>query len=88
MPSSRDLPNPGIKPLSPVALTLQVDSLLLSHWESPQTIKAQANLTPTSLPWASLMAQRLKASACSAGDLGSIPESGRSPGEGTGNPLQ
>ena len=83
-----DLPNPGIKPLSPVALTLQVDSLLLSHWESPQTIKAQANLTPTSRPWASLMAQRLKASACNAGDLGSIPESGRSPGEGTGNPLQ
>ena len=29
-----------------------------------------------------------KASACSAGDLGSIPGSGRSPGEGNGNPLQ
>ena len=29
-----------------------------------------------------------KASACNAGDLGSIPESGRSPGEGNGNPLQ
>ena len=29
-----------------------------------------------------------KASACSAGDLGSIPESGRSPGEGNGYPLQ
>ena len=27
-------------------------------------------------------------SACSAGDLGSIPGSGRSPGEGYGNPLQ
>ena len=27
-------------------------------------------------------------SACSAGDPGSIPESGRSPGEGNGNPLQ
>ena len=26
-------------------------------------------------------------SACSAGDMGSIPESGRSPGEGNGNPL-
>ena len=26
--------------------------------------------------------------ACSAGDLGSIPGSGRSPGEGNGNPLQ
>ena len=30
----------------------------------------------------------IKASASNAGDLGSIPESGRSPGEGNGNPLQ
>ena len=29
-----------------------------------------------------------KASSCNAGDLGSIPGSGRSPGEGNGNPLQ
>ena len=29
-----------------------------------------------------------KASACNAGDLCSIPGSGRSPGEGNGNPLQ
>ena len=29
-----------------------------------------------------------KESACNAGDLGSIPEWGRSPGEGPGNPLQ
>ena len=27
-------------------------------------------------------------SACNAGDLGSIPGSGRSPGEGNGSPLQ
>ena len=30
----------------------------------------------------------VKASACNAGDLGLIPGSGRSPGEGHGNPLQ
>ena len=30
----------------------------------------------------------VKASACNAGDLGSVPGSGRSPGEGNGNPLQ
>ena len=30
----------------------------------------------------------VKASSCSAGDLGSIPRSGRSPGEGNGNSLQ
>ena len=29
-----------------------------------------------------------KESACNAGDQGSIPESGRSPGEGNDNPLQ
>ena len=29
-----------------------------------------------------------KESACSAGDLGSIPGLGRSPGEGNGDPLQ
>ena len=30
----------------------------------------------------------VKASACNVGDLGSIPGSGRLPGEGNGNPLQ
>ena len=30
----------------------------------------------------------VKASACNTGDLGSIPGLGRSPGEGSGNPLQ
>ena len=29
-----------------------------------------------------------KETACNAGDLGSAPGSGRSPGEGNGNPLQ
>ena len=29
-----------------------------------------------------------KESACSAGDPGSVPRSGRSPGKGNGNPLQ
>ena len=30
----------------------------------------------------------VKVSACNAGELGSIPGLGRSPGEGNGNPLQ
>ena len=34
------------------------------------------------------MAQTVKASACKAGDPGSIPGLGRSSGEGNGNPLQ
>ena len=37
---------------------------------------------------ASLVAQMVKASAYNAGDLGSIPGLGRSPGEGNGNPLR
>ena len=32
MSLSRDLPDPGIEPVSPVAPALQADSLLLSHW--------------------------------------------------------
>ena len=36
----------------------------------------------------SLVAQLVKKSACNVGDLSSIPGSGRSPGEGNGNPLQ
>ena len=34
-PPPGDLPNSGIKPVAPVALALQVDSLLLSHRGSP-----------------------------------------------------
>ena len=30
----------------------------------------------------------VKVAACNEGDLGSIPRSGRSPGEGNDNPLQ
>jgi len=37
------------------------------------------------LPW---WGSEGKASACNTGDLSSIPGSGRSPGEGNGNPLQ
>ena len=47
------------------------------HWEPP----------PKALVWASLVAQMVE-SASNAGDPGSIPGSGRSPGEGNGNPLQ
>ena len=35
-----------------------------------------------------LVAQRVKRLPAMQGDLGSIPGSGRSPGEGNGNPLQ
>ena len=38
--------------------------------------------------WTSPVAQMVKASGYNAEDLGLIPESGRSLGEGNGNPLQ
>ena len=38
--------------------------------------------------WASLVAQTVKNLPANAGDLNLIPGSGRSPGEGTGYPLQ
>ena len=38
--------------------------------------------------WASLVVQMIKNPPANAGDLGSIPGSGRSPGGGNGNPLQ
>ena len=38
-PSPGDLPDPGIKSVSPVAPALQADPLLLSHGESPKRSK-------------------------------------------------
>ena len=42
----------------------------------------------SSLPWGFPGGSDSKESACSAGNSGSIPGSGRSPGEGNANPLQ
>ena len=44
--------------------------------------------TRLNIKWASLGAQLVKESACNAGDPGSIPGLGRSPGEENGNLLQ
>jgi len=41
-----------------------------------------------SISMTSLVAQTVKVSAYNEGDPGSMPGSGRSPGEGNGNPLQ
>ena len=50
------------------------------------SLEGLAGFFPSGL--ASLHSSEVKASACNEGDLGSIPGSGRSPGEGNGNPLQ
>ena len=48
----------------------------------PHSVGASASV------WASLAAQTVKKSVCNAGDSGSVPGLGRSPGEGNGYPLQ
>ena len=53
--------------------------ILFKHW-----INITISLTVRGFPSGSVG----KESACNAGDLGSIPGLGRSPGEGNGNPLQ
>ena len=65
-----------------------------SFWSSPQQQRpgtcvskrkeTKMNAFLIGLPWW----LRWLRSACNAGGLGSIPGSGRSPGEGNGNPLQ
>ena len=59
-------------------------------WNTMQSLKRNGILlfATSSIDRTSLVAQMVKASAYNAGDLGSIPGLGGSPGEGNGNPLQ
>ena len=93
-PSPGDFPDPGIEPGSPA---LWADSLL---WEpSGKLIKNMFGEGGTSYSWLTLAPggnwflfrpyQGFPGvSDGKAGDPGSIPGSGSSPGEGNGNPLQ
>ena len=55
----------------------------------PEMASAELISLPLSLPGSGFPGSSVsKESACNAEDLGSIPGSGRSPGEGNGNPLQ
>ena len=45
-PSPRDLPDPGIEPVSPAAPAFQVDSLPLSHQGNPAITIYQALIIP------------------------------------------
>ena len=73
----------------------QINLLKLTMLTPPANIipngeswKATSKIQKFTYSWASLVAQMVKSSACDAGDPGSIPGSGRCPGEGNGNPLQ
>ena len=84
LPSPGDLQNPGIEPRSPA---LQADSLLS---EPPGSPNKYGSWLWKILQFASDFpgGSDGKASAYSAGDLGSIPVLGRSSGEENGSPLQ
>ena len=50
--------------------------------------KHENQIARTTVVYVHAGGSEVKVSASNAGDLGSIPGSGRSPGEGNGNPLQ
>ena len=61
-----------------------------ASWSRGKNIKFGVNcgLSQISTPPSSAACSAGKESTCKAGDLGSIPGLGRSPGEGNGYPLQ
>ena len=61
---------------------------LLSNAADVDSIPGWGTKIPRDSAKTSLVAQMVKASACSVGDLGLIPGLGRSPGGGHGNPFQ
>ena len=95
VPSSRDLPNPEIKPMSLMTPAL-ADGFFISSttWEAPASVSTfQLGLCfffyyflphfwGVSLDFSG--GSDGKESTCNAGDPGSIPGSGRYPGEGNG----
>ena len=81
-PPPGDLSNPGIEPTSLMSPALTGRFFTTSAtWEAPIYF---LSLAQGDFPGGS----EVKVSACNAGNLGSIPGSGRSPGEANGNPLQ
>ena len=75
-----------------VAISQSIDTPLLGAWKhasySPQFISpTRDHLALHQVPRYNLFGSDGKESACNAGHLGSIPGSGRSPGEGNDNSL-
>ena len=84
-PASGDLPNPGIKPVSPACVSCIGRWILypMSHVGVVNPI-----LLLYSFPQYFPAGSHGKESACNAGDLALIPGLGRFPGAGHGNPLE
>ena len=78
-----DLPNQG---LNSCLLHWQMDSL---YWATSEALKWHLFNQATLTTWVGFPCSSVgKETVCSAGDLGSIPGSGRFPGGGHGNPIQ
>ena len=61
--------------------------LVLTIWWCP-CVESSLGLLENGVCYNQRGGSEVKVSACNTGDLGLIPGSGRSPGEGNGNPLQ
>ena len=83
-PPTGDLPNPGMELTSLMSPVLVGEFFTTSTTWGINKGRSFENEFWMDFPGGS----EVKSSACNAGDLGSIPGSGRSPGEGNGNPLQ
>ena len=82
-PSPRDLPDPGMEPVSP---DWQVDPLPLRHHGNPYILYICVVVAVVLMGFPGGSAG--KESACNAGDEALILGSGRSLGEGNSSPLQ
>ena len=66
-----------------------IHSFVFHSFKCSFTANPSAGITPVYMQYWSFPCSSVgKESVCSAGDLGSIPGLGRSPGVGNGNPLQ
>ena len=92
-PPPGDLPHPGIEPTSSLSSALSgrffTTSATRKHAYMCACVQFRRRAwQPTPVFLGFPPGSDSKASACSAGDLGSIPVLGGSPGGGHGNPLQ
>ena len=70
------------------APSMESDSWIWEEKSQVQVIRLIVRVSQAELRWVFPGGSDGKESACNAGDPGSIPRSGKSPGEGNGNPLQ
>ena len=73
------LSNGGLKPIPSAVRALSPNHWTTREFPTVSSLRAELHLQPALFPDS-------KESACNAGDLGSIPGSGRFPGEGNGYP--